>query len=134
LKTNGNAESDLLRKKLTEEPWIGSPEGAEFFSTIRHRSDYLPPNTTQQLPTNQEFPNETYEIAKAQFKHGELLVIAKHPMNGESIPINLCDTITGIDIAEEMLCSQNSVHIEGSPHLGKLNPKWQTDPCLINQE
>ena len=62
------------------------------------------------------------------------MVIAQNPMNSESIPINLCDTITGIDIAEEILCSQNGICIEGSPHLGKLNPKWQTDPSLIDQE
>ena len=35
LKANNNPESELLKQKLTEEPWIGSPEGAEFFSTIR---------------------------------------------------------------------------------------------------
>jgi hypothetical protein len=134
LKTNGNPESELLRSKLTEEPWIGSPEGAEFFSTIRHRSDYMPPDARDRLPKCEEFPNETYTIAKAQFKGGELLAIAKDPRNGDSIPINLCDTLTRISIAEELLCSHNGIRIEGSPHLGKLNPKWQTDPFLIDQE
>ena len=74
----------------------------------------MPPDARHQLPIGEEFPNETYVIAKAQFKDGELLVIAKDPVNGESIPINLCDTITGIDIAEEIPCSQNGVRIEGS--------------------
>jgi hypothetical protein len=68
LKTNDNPESELLRSKLTEEPWIGSPEGAEFFSTIRHQSDYLPPDARDRLPKCEEFPNKTYTIAKAQFR------------------------------------------------------------------
>jgi hypothetical protein len=45
LNANNNPDSEKLKKKLTEEPWVGSPKGAEFFSTIRHRSDHLPPNT-----------------------------------------------------------------------------------------
>ena len=94
----------------------------------------MPPYARHKLPICEEFPNETYTIVKAQFRDGELLAIAKDPVNGESIPINLCDTLTGISIAEEILCSHNGVHIEGSPHLGKLNPKWHTDPCLIDQE
>jgi hypothetical protein len=73
-------------------------------------------------------------VAKAQFKDGELLAIAINPDTGNSIPINLCDTISGIDIAEQILCDQNGMRIEGSPHLGKLNPKWQTIPGLTNQE
>ena len=56
------------------------------------------------------------------------------PETGNSIPMNLCDTITGINITEQLLCNRKGTRIEGSPHLGKLNPKWQTTPCLINQE
>jgi hypothetical protein len=76
----------------------------------------------------------TFTVTKAQFKDGELLAIATDPDTGNSIPINLCDTITGINIAEELLCNRKDIRIEGSPHLGRLNPKWQTDPCLIYQE
>ena len=65
-------------------------------------------------------------IAKAQFKDGELLAIAIDPETGNSIPINLCDTITGIDIAENLLWNRKDIRIEGSPHLGRLNPKYQT--------
>jgi hypothetical protein len=134
LKANNNPYSEKLKKKLTEELWVGSPEGAEFFSTIRHRSDHSPPKTGNIFPNTKEFPNTTFMVAKAQFKDGELLAIAIDPETGNSIHINLCDTIAGIDIAEKLLCDQKDIRIEGSPHLGKLNPKWQTTPSLFVQE